>query len=121
MRKTVSGLMLLALLASTPFVAQAKRGMRIDATSVESTNSSFERMVQKLPRRKAEKVIAAMLLINLEGVKSMYDVVGDPNLHNLSAARIKDRIGGMTADEIIALADSLETPTVESVTIESSR
>lgn len=121
MRKTVSSMMVIALLATAPLVAQAKRDMRIDGTSVESTNSSFQRMIQKLPRRKAEKVMAAMVLINLEGVKSAYDIVGDPNLQNLSAARIKDRIDGMTADEIIALADSLETPTVESITIESSR
>ena len=51
-----------------------------------------------------QKLGLAIVLINMEGVKSAYEVIGNPELEAPSVGRIKDKVAGMTADEIIALA-----------------
>lgn len=46
----------------------------------------------------------AVLAINMIGVNSAYEVVNSPELQTSSIGRIKDRVAGMSADEIIAYA-----------------
>lgn len=54
-----------------------------------------------------------MLKINMAGVQSAYDVVQSKDLQSPSIARIKDRVAGMTAEEIIALANRTSDVKVE--------
>lgn len=79
--------------------------LRIDATSRESAHASFMAMMKRLPKAKQEKLAAAVLVINMEGVKSVHEAIRDPELQSPSIERIKDTVAGMTADEIIAYAD----------------
>lgn len=86
--------------------APARNGaLRIDATSRESAHASFMAMMKRLPKAKQEKLAAAVLVINMEGVKSVHEAIRDPELQSPSIERIKDTVAGMTADEIIAYAD----------------
>lgn len=86
--------------------APARDGaLRIDATSRGSAHASFMAMMKRLPNAKQEKRAAAVLVINMEGIKSVHDVVPDPELQSPSIERIRDTVAGMAADEIIAYAD----------------
>lgn len=40
----------------------------------------------------------------MEGVSSAYEVVNDPELQQPSIERIREKVAGMTADEIIRLS-----------------
>lgn len=113
-RKGVHLLLLAALLGAAAFGLHAGKAVRLDASTLDSTQASFERMLQGLPAAQRNALFGAVLLINLEGVHSARELA-NPELQDLSVLRIKHRIDGMTADEIIALADSLETPKIESI------
>lgn len=91
-------------LAAIVGMAQAREPVRIDASSEQTANASFNQMMKALPRSKQGALAGAMLQLNLVGTNSVYDVVGNPALQSLSAGRIKDRIAGMSAEEIIELA-----------------
>ncbi len=81
----------------------AKEAIRLDASSDAAAESSWERMVESVSAAKKQKLLVAMLQINLEGVNSAHEVVGDPELQRFGIARVKDRVAGLDADEIIAL------------------
>ena len=83
--------------------ALAKEAIRLDASSDAAAESSWERMVESVSAAKKQKLLVAMLQINLEGVNSAHEVVGDPELQRFGIARVKDRVAGLDADEIIAL------------------
>ncbi|WDS37991.1 DUF6694 family lipoprotein [Pseudoxanthomonas sp.] len=93
-------------LAAIVGVAQAREPVRIDASSEQAANNSFKKMMKALPQNKQSALAAAILQLNLAGVNSAYDVVGNPSLQSLSAGRIKDRIAGFSADEIITLSQA---------------
>lgn len=114
-RKGVHLLLLAALLGAAAFGLHAGKAARLDASTVDSTQASFERMLQGLPAARRSALLGAVLLINLEGVRSARELAANPDLQDLSVLRIKHRIDGMTADEIIALADTLDTPQIQSI------
>lgn len=94
------------IVAALLFVAsvQAKEPIRIDATSDTTAQASFARMTTSLSPRKQQALQVAVLILNMEGVSSAYDVVNDPELQRPSIERIRDKVSGMTADEIIRLS-----------------
>jgi hypothetical protein len=61
------------------------------------------------PVTQKNKLISAMIQLNLVGVQSANEMVERPELQSLSPVRIKDKIAGMTADEIVDLANRTST------------
>jgi hypothetical protein len=106
-RKTLNVLMAVALLFAAS--VHAKEPIRIDATSDATATATFERMTSSLSPRKQQTLQIAVLLLNMEGVSSAYEVVDDPASQRPSIARIRDKVSGMSADEIIALSKRVKT------------
>ncbi|WP_313493339.1 hypothetical protein [Stenotrophomonas sp.] len=83
--------------------ALAKEPIRLDASSDAAAESSWKQMIESVSAAKKQKLLLAMLQINLDGVNSAYEVVGNPELQGFGIARVKDRVAGLDADEIIEL------------------
>ncbi|MBW8368880.1 MAG: hypothetical protein K0M70_13600 [Arenimonas sp.] len=96
--------------------SDARYVTRLDATTVQSAQMSFQRMSEELPQNKKQELVMAMIAINLSGVGSAYDVVRNAELQSPSIGRIKDRVAGMTAEEIIAYAANVSTVKIEAQT-----
>ena len=62
-------------------------------------------MSDRLGAKQQQKLQIAILQINMIGVNSAYETMAHPELRKVSVARIKDKIAGMTADEIIDFAN----------------
>lgn len=103
------------LVAGLMFSAMASAGepLRLDASSDAAAEESFKRMADRLGAKRQQKLEIAILQINMIGVNSAYETVANPELRRVSVARIKDRIAGMTADEIIDFANRNSTVTIE--------
>ena len=114
--KRIHGLKLvltvLFLLLSGDFV-HAKDPVRIDASTDASAQASWDQLIAKAPRDKKQKLQIALVQLNLVGVNSAYEVVSNPALQSPSVSRIKDKIAGLTADEIIELANRTSTVKVQ--------
>ena len=101
---------LVGLLAlSLAFIVQSREPIRLDASSVEAAEASWKAMIDGTRGSKKQKLLEAMLKINLAGVKSPYEAVGNPELQTLGIARIKHQVAGMTADEIIEMGERVGT------------
>jgi hypothetical protein len=87
----------------------AAEPIKIDASSDAAVEQSMRSMLAESNTQEKQQLLIAVLKLNLVGVSGAREMVANPELQNLSAARIKQRIAGMTAHEIIALAD--RTPT----------
>lgn len=55
----------------------------------------------------------ALLQINLAGVQSAKEVVGQPSMQQLGIARIKDKVAGLTAEQVIKLGKRVSTIKIE--------
>lgn len=86
-------------------IACAKEPIRLDASSDAAAESSWNRMTESVTPAKKQKLLVAMLQINLAGVNSAYEVAGNPELQRLGIARIKDKVANLNADEIIELGN----------------
>lgn len=95
-------------------IAHAKREVRIDATSDKSVEQSFKRMNDSLDKDAQIGLMTAIVKLNMVGIGSAEEMLADPGLRSPGPVRIKDRIAGLTAAEIIDLAD--KTSTVRVVT-----
>lgn len=92
---------------------QAEGVLRLDASSDASAESSWKEMLDTASPDKRQKLVAAMLEINLAGVKSATQVFEMPDRDQIGIARIKDKVAGMTADQIIDLGKKVSTVRVE--------
>ena len=112
--KCIAVLLLAAGLTAGCTTTPSRGGeLRIDSSSVESAERSYQAMMRGRSEAEKQKLALAMLLLNLQGVKSAYEVVANPELQSPSIGRIKDQVAGMTADEIIALAARVSDIQVE--------
>ena len=91
-------------------LAHAGQGIHIDASSDAAAEHSYQRMVNSLDGKNKENLVAAVIQLNMVGVNTASEAPAKP-----SAARIKDKIGGMTAAEIIDLAHRTATNTTVTV------
>ena len=91
------------------FGALAAEPIRIDGTTDDTAARSFERMMDVASPEQAQELRAAMLLVALDGVESASEMLASPELRNPSIALIKDRVDGMTADELIELSKTSTT------------
>jgi hypothetical protein len=110
MRKRAFAAVLLGLAALT---AGAREPIRLDASSAEAAEASWKQMVGSAHGGKKQKLLEAMLKINLAGVQSGYEVVGNRDLQSLGIARIRDKVAGMSAEEIIELGERVGTVKIE--------
>lgn len=93
--------------------AYAGEPIRIDATTNASAQASWHKMYAQADPSTKHKLISALVELNLAGVNSAYEVVKNPDLQTLSAARIKDKIAGLTADQIVELANKTSTVKIQ--------
>lgn len=93
-----------SLLAVMSSGAVAKEPVRIDGSTDAAAEASFKRMLKQAPTRKKQELHMAMLAVVMDDVGSAYELVQRPELKNPSIALVKERVDGMTADELIALA-----------------
>ena len=104
-------LLVVGLAVST--LASAGEPLRLDASSDTAAEESFKRMADRLGAKQQQKLQIAILQINMIGVNSAYETMANPELRKVSVARIKDKIAGMTADEIIDFANRNSTVKIE--------
>src|SRR4051812_21051777 len=101
-------LALLVLLVSGSF-ALAGQVVRIDGSSEEAANRSFQHMMESLKADQQQALLAALIQINLGGAESVYDALRNPKMQHPSAGQIRDKIAGLTAAEIIEFANKAGT------------
>jgi hypothetical protein len=89
--------------------AMAKEPVRIDASSDKKVERSFARMLRSLDTAKKMELQVAILQLNMIGVSGAAELMAKPELQKPSAVRVKDRIAGLTADEIVKLAAATST------------
>lgn len=82
----------------------ADESLRIDGSSDKSAQQSYNAMLNDASKKQQQELIIAMIKLNMEGVKSAHELVDNKELQNPSIIRIKDRVDGMNAEEIIDLA-----------------
>lgn len=73
-------------------------------------------MVESVGPEKKQKLLIAMLQINLVGVNSAYRAAGNPELRRVGIAKVKNKIANLNADEIIELGDlmsSVQVPAIQ--------
>jgi membrane-bound lytic murein transglycosylase B len=93
--------------------ANTDQSVRLDAASDSTAQQSFDKMLSQSSTKRQQELAIAVLKLNMSGVKSAHDVVRRPELQHPSILRIKDRVAGMTADEIIDLADRTSNVKIE--------
>lgn len=85
----------------------------LDASSPEAAEASYKAMMSSRSGAERQQLAVAMLKLNMEGVRSAHDVVADPELQSLSIARVRGKVAGMTAEQIIERANKGPTGGVE--------
>lgn len=108
--KPVVAMLLLMVSASCVYASDT---IHFDASSDTAAKASWDRMFDHASRDEQQKLLAAVVQINLAGVKSVSEVMSNPDLQSLSAVRIKDKIAGMTAAQIIDFANRIATVKIE--------
>ncbi|MDE2036848.1 MAG: hypothetical protein KGI95_27600 [Pseudomonas sp.] len=94
----------MAMIAGCAAVATQEASVRIDSSSPQAAEASYETMMKGRSEADRQKLALAVLMINMQGAKSAYDVVNNPDLQSPSIARIREKVAGMTAEQIIELA-----------------
>ncbi|MFD0739920.1 hypothetical protein ACFQZQ_11605 [Lysobacter koreensis] len=105
MLKHVAVALISSALAVASASVPAQRGLvRIDATSSESAEASYKAMMRDRSAAEQQKLALAVLVLNMEGVESAREAMDNPELQSPSIGRIKDKVAGMTAKQIIETA-----------------
>jgi hypothetical protein len=91
-----SAVLMLAFLI--PTLCYAGSGIHLDASSDAAANRSFQRMVNSLDGKRKNELLNAIVQLNQGDASAAGDTTKP------SVARIKDKIAGLTAEEIIDLA-----------------
>lgn len=105
MRGTLASTALFALLLAVSSTSAAAGSLRhIDASSDAGAEASYKAMMAGLPNSKKLQLAMAITALNLAGVNSAYEYLRRPELQSPTVTRVKDRVAGLSADEIIALA-----------------
>ena len=97
------------LLCATSLTGIAAEPLRIDGTTEETANERFRSMVEQATPEKRMALQGAMLLIVMDGVGSAAEMLARPELRSPSIALVRERVDGMTAEELIALSKTSTT------------
>jgi hypothetical protein len=84
---------------------------RLDGSTDKAADDSFAAMVKAAPAIQRQALLIALVQINMEGVQSAEEAIKTDASRHPSAARVRLKINGMTADEIIALGAAAQTTT----------
>jgi len=103
--------LLLTLLLVVGGIATAAEPLRIDGSSAETAKASYLKMAKKLPPAQQQALGLAVLKLNLDGVQSAYQAMD----RDTSIVGIRERVDGMTAEEIIALGETATGVKIEAV------
>jgi hypothetical protein len=87
--------------------------LHLDASSDATAEASWKAMLHAAGPTERQALLAAMIKINLAGVDSAEQVVEDPDLQRLGIVRIKDRVAGLTSEQIIPLGNRVSKAIVE--------
>lgn len=101
------------ILGCATVVAQ-QATVRIDASSSLAAEASYKAMMMGRSQADQQKLGLAVLVLNMQGVKSASEVVNNPALQSPSIVRIRTKVAGMTAEQIIALAAKNPSVRIES-------
>lgn len=93
-----------AMILGCTTVAAQHAADRIDSSSSQAAEASYKIMMEGRSQADQKKLALAVLVLNMQGVKSAFDVVNNPELESPSIVRIREKVAGMTAGQIIALA-----------------
>ncbi len=85
-------------------VAPQPAAVRIDSSSSQSAEASYKAMMAGRSQADQQKLAIAVLVLNMQGVKSASEVVNNPELQAPSIVRIRGKVAGLTAEQIIELA-----------------
>ena len=102
-------LMFTFVVAVASATALAQTPLRIDASSDEAARASWDAMLSSATPTEHQELLIALLQINLAGVQSAKEVVGQPDMQHLGIVRIKDKVSGLTAEQIIKLGKQVST------------
>jgi hypothetical protein len=114
MLKSLLALVIAAALAGCATGGSGGDVVRIDATSAETAKASYQAMMVGRSEAQQQRLALAVLMLNLEGVNSAFDLVGDD--HG-SVGPIRNKVAGLSAEEIIALSAKVKGPRIESVEV----
>ena len=84
--------------------AAQQSAVRIDSSSSQAAEASYKAMMNGRSQAEQQKLAIAVFMLNMQGVKSASEVVNNPELQSPSIARIREKVAGMTAEQIIELA-----------------
>jgi hypothetical protein len=90
-------------------VVHAREEVRIDGSSDKAVEQSYARMLASLKGDQQIELGTAVIQLNMIGISSAKEMLADPELRSPGPVRIKSRIVGLTAAEIIALAKRTAT------------
>jgi hypothetical protein len=93
-----------AMILGCTTVAAEQATVRIDSSSSQAAEASYKAMMEGRSQADQQKLGLAVLMLNMQGVKSASEVVNNPELQSPSIVRIRTKVAGMTAEQIIALA-----------------
>lgn len=81
----------------------------IDGSTDATAEASWARMLDEADRHTRIELMTALIAINLQGVESVYEIVGNDDLKTASIANVREQLDGMTADEVLAYAGEVAT------------
>ncbi|MGY3265483.1 DUF6694 family lipoprotein [Lysobacter sp. HA35] len=110
MKATTKLLLVALLMAGSAFAAEP---LKVDASTDQTATDSWNAMVKAAPDGQRQALLEAMLKINLAGVNSAADILATPGMDSLGIVRIKDKVGGLTAEQIIELGEKVSPVSVE--------
>lgn len=95
--------------------AFGREPLRIDGTTDETAQASYTKMARGLSPERKMALALAVLKLNMEGINSAHEMLNTPGANSPSITRIRERVNGMTAQEIIALGETVEGIQIEAV------
>lgn len=112
----IAPLLCVAGLLATSDALAARKAVTLDGSSDRAAQRSYQKMFRG--RSDAEKLALALAVakINLEGINSAYELVASPARDDLGITRIRERVNGLSAEQIIALGEQVSSVRIEPAT-----
>ncbi len=82
---------------------------RIDSTSDKSFQKSLSTLMDSGTQKQKQKLLIALLRINLEGVGSATEMLANKDDLSLSGSKIKEKLHGLNYTEIIELSKNMQS------------
>ena len=83
--------------------------LTIDGSTDATAEASWARMLDQVDPHTRIELVTGLIAINLQGVETVYDVVGNEDLHEASISNVREQVDGMTAEEFLQYAGDVST------------